>query len=162
RGEMVDWMGEHGLNLLVIAAKNDPAQRARWREPLSADYKRELETLKERGAKRSVSIAWTLSPLGANASAPDDLSAAGSKFRSVLAPGLRQLAIAFDDTEPDPRHVDFANAVMATLAKDYPDLEMTFVPAVYWSQAAPSAYLDRVANALDPRFRVGWTGPGVL
>ncbi len=34
RRSMVRWMGENDFNLFVIAPKDDPAHRDRWRDPL--------------------------------------------------------------------------------------------------------------------------------
>lgn len=162
RGEMVDWMAACHDNLFVLAPKDEELQRKRWREPLPPEYLQELSALQKRGAQRGVTLAWELSPLGARLSDETDVAAAVAKFRSVLATGTRKLVIAFDDTELDYRHIDFANNVLEALSPDFPDLEMTFVPAVYWGKAAPSKYLGRVAALLDPRFIVAWTGPGII
>jgi hypothetical protein len=162
RARMIDWIAAHGGNLFVIAPKDEPLQRRNWREPLPPSYLAELGKLRASSAAKGVDLAWTLSPLGLRPGRASELAAALAKYRQVLAAGVKELAIAFDDTEPNPRQIDFANAVFADLSRDHPGLEMTFVPAVYWSQAAPSPYLDRVASRLDSRFLVAWTGPKII
>ncbi len=162
RAGMVDWMSRRGMNLLVIAPKDDDAQRRRWREPLSSEYLGELSKLNKRAASKGISLGWTLSPLGIDPRRDAELAAALVKFRQVLGLGVRKLVIAFDDTAPKVSQVDFANRVLRDLAPDYPDLEMTFVPAVYWSGAAPSPYFDYLAATLDQRFLVAWTGPKII
>ncbi|MBI3553287.1 MAG: beta-N-acetylglucosaminidase domain-containing protein [Elusimicrobia bacterium] len=162
RSRMVDWMARHGDNLFVIAPKDDPLLRKDWREPLTDAYLSQLARLQKRAKAEGVALAWSLSPLGARLDDATEAAAAAAKFRAVLRLGLRKLVIAFDDTDPDPRQVDFADRVLRGLAPEFPDLEMTVVPALYWSKAAPSKYFDAVAERLDPRFLVAWTGPGII
>jgi hypothetical protein len=162
RQAMVDWMSLHGDNLFVIAPKDDALLRKDWRRPLPEDYLDDLSLLQRRAKARGVALAWTLSPLGVKLRDPAELASALAKYRQVLSLGVRKLVIAFDDTEPRPRQIDFANGVLRALAPQFPDLEMTFIPAVYWSTADQAPYFALIASELDSRFLVGWTGPGII
>lgn len=163
RQNFIPWMAQRNFNLFVIAPKDDDLLRQHWRKPLPKDYINELRNLERVARKNSVELVWSLSPgLDLKPRDPSDLAAAIKKYESVLALGVRRLIIAFDDTDPQLGHIDFANKVLSSLAQRYPDLEMTFVPAEYWSDAAPSRYLDRVAHNLDSRFRIAWTGAQII
>lgn len=162
RRRMVAWMSRRRLNLFVMAAKDEDLQRGHWRRPLSAFESAELGRLQQEARRGSVELGWELSPWDARLSQSSDIEAAVSKFDSIYRLGIRKLVLAFDDTPPVREQIDFSNKVLACLIQRHPDIEMTFVPAEYWGDAAPSAYLDYVARNLDPRFRVGWTGGQVL
>lgn len=160
RRAMVRWMAARGFNLLVIAPKDEPLQRAEWRRPLPPAYVKELARLAAEARQAGVVLGWTLSPgLDLKAGDPVEVRVAAAKLKAVRAAGATALALAFDDTEADPAQVDFANAVREALGGS-PSL--TFVPAQYWSRAAPSPYLDAVAARLHPSFMIGFTGPGIL
>ncbi len=162
RRDMVAWIGAHHGNLFVIAPKDEALQRRLWRKPLGPSYLRDLRALAGYARRRGVDLAWELSPGVDFRAGRADEDAAVQKLESVADCGVRRLILAFDDTPARLSQVEFANAVLGRLLAARPGLELTFVPALYWGQAAGTPYLDHVARALDSRFRVGWTGPQVL
>src|SRR5579859_1875488 len=90
RRAYMPWLAERGFNLFVLAPKDDPLLRERWREPLPAEYRRELRRLAAAASESSVELAWTLSPgLDLKPGDAADLAAAVRKYESVLACGVR-------------------------------------------------------------------------
>lgn len=163
RRNIIPWLAAHRFNLLVLAPKDDPIHRRKWREPLSEPYRSEISALAREGKSRGVEIGWTLSPgLDLRYKDPSEAETAAAKLRSALDAGARWPVLAFDDTDPRVEQVDFANRVLSLLAIKRPDIRLTFIPAVYWGRQEDSSYLDYLAKGLNPRITVGWTGPSIL
>ncbi len=160
---MVEWMSRRGMNLFVLAAKDEPSQRRYWRRPLEPREARELKRLVESGRRNSVDIAWALSPgLDLRSGDPAEIETALAKYESVLGLGVSKLVLAFDDLEPKGYHVDFANALISRLADRHSGLRMIFVPALYWRDSTPRRYWRDIARRLDSRYIIGWTGGQIL
>lgn len=163
RQDMIPWMANHHFNLLVIAPKDEPAQRLEWRRPLAEQEKQDLRNLVLKGARHGVSIGWALSPgLDLRYDDPAELHLAVAKLDSALSCGVNWPVLAFDDTEPRSEQIEFANRVLALLLKRRPRITMTFIPALYWGNQSDSPYLKILAETLDSRFIIGWTGPGII
>lgn len=162
RRDFVGWMGRQGFNLFVVGPKDEPSVRREWRRPFRREELEGLRGLIEAARGAGVEVAWTLSPLDADFGDPEEARAAADKLESALALGARKLVLGFDDMPPDRDHVLFANRVLRRVREAYPEADATFIPAEYWGEAAPSAYLDLVRRRLDPAFRVGWTGPQII
>ncbi|MBI4348005.1 MAG: beta-N-acetylglucosaminidase domain-containing protein [Elusimicrobia bacterium] len=163
RLRLADWMWRKRMNLLVIAPKDDPGLRADWRRPMTQEERSELARLTHFARERFVEVAWTLSPgLDVDLGSAADREAAAGKLSAAAASGVRQLVLAFDDTDPERGHVRLANRLLKDLGPKHAGVEWTFVGAEYWGEAAPSRYLDHVVKRLEPAFRLGWTGGKVL
>ncbi len=110
-----------------------------------------------------VTVAWGLQPRGADWVKHAEVSAAVNKISAVVALGVEEIVLAFDDLDPNRKHFLFANRVRSALrarVKTMPRL--TFVPAVYWGEGVGSEYWKDLKTKLHPSFRVAWTGPQIL
>jgi hyaluronoglucosaminidase len=166
---LADW----GMNRYVIAPKDDPLQRERWREPYPAAALRELGRLVEAGARRGVEVGFAISPgLSIEYSSPRDRRALLRKLDGFRALGSRFLCLALDDVpfelvhEADRRafaglaaaHVALAHEVREAIGAD---VTLWLVPTDYLGSAS-SDYLEELGGSLDGGIEVGWTGRTVL
>jgi len=165
-------LGRWGMNRYVVAAKDDPFQRAKWREPYPEAERRRFEELVNRGEEHGVSVGFALSPgLSIRYAAADDRRALIEKFRSLRALGVRFLSLQLDDVPSelaDPNdESQFGSlavaqiSLMHELAEALPDVCWWLVPTEYQGVAA-TPYLEQLGQALDPSIEIGWTGPSVL
>ncbi len=60
---MVDFLAANGFEMYVYAPKDDPLHRARWREPLPEEARRDFERLARRSAEAGVDLVYGLSPI---------------------------------------------------------------------------------------------------
>jgi hyaluronoglucosaminidase len=163
RRSMVRWMGKTGLDLFVLAPKDDPVNRDRWRDPPKREYFEGLSALLETARESGVSVAWGMQPFDADFDSLDEAEAAAAKIEAVAALGIEEILIAFDDLEPDLRHFAFANRIRKRLRRNPgPWPRLTFVPAVYWGDGSGGPYWKRLRRELHADFRVAWTGPKIL
>jgi hypothetical protein len=113
RSRMLNWMPPHGFNTYVHAPKDDPFQRALWREPWpAADLRDYLAEMDQARRKR---IAWIPNispgvpliptPLPAGTapsdpicfSCPGDLQLVVDKLAPFIEAGARTVVVSFDD-----------------------------------------------------------------
>lgn len=160
------------MNRYVVAAKDDPFQRARWREPYPAEERTRFRELIARGDEHGVRVGLALSPgLSIRYADALDRRALVDKYRSLHELGARFLSLQLDDVPSrlvDPNdEAHFASlaeaqiALIHELADALPDVCWWLVPTEYQGSAA-TPYLEMLGEGLDPRIEIGWTGPGVL
>ncbi|MCP5065339.1 MAG: hypothetical protein GY946_02130 [bacterium] len=165
-------LGSWGMNRYVVAAKDDPFQRARWRDPYPEREQAEIRELVEVGEAHSVDVGMALSPgLSVRYASPDDRRALVDKFQSLRGLGVRFLSLQLDDVPSrlvDPKDVATFDslagaqvALMHELAEAVPDVCWWLVPTEYQGSTA-TPYLETLGRELDTRIEVGWTGPSVL
>jgi hyaluronoglucosaminidase len=169
----VERLGAWGMNRLVIAPKDDPLQRERWREPYPADARREFGELVEAGARCGVEVGFAVSPgLSIEYSSPGDRRALLAKLEAFRALGSRFLCLALDDVPfelvhaPDRRafaslaaaHAALAHEVFEALAGE---CSLWLVPTDYLG-CGGSDYLAELGASLADGIEVGWTGRTVL
>jgi hyaluronoglucosaminidase len=165
----IDRLGALGMNVYVIAPKDDPLQRERWREPYPADEMARFGELARRGRERGVGVGFALSPgLSIHYSDPGDVAALAEKLSAFAALGSRFLALCVDDVPTElvhaadrrafaslaDAHVALAHAVRRALG---PDVVLWLVPTDYAGNDA-SPYLEALGAKLDPAIEVAWTG----
>jgi hyaluronoglucosaminidase len=165
----IDRLAELGMNVYVIAPKDDPLQRESWREPYPADEMARFGELARRGRERGVGIGFAISPgLSIRYADAGDVAALAEKLRAFAALGSRFLALCVDDVptelvHPEDRkafpsladaHVALAHAVRRALG---PQVVLWLVPTDYAGNEA-SPYLDTLGAKLDPAVEVAWTG----
>jgi hyaluronoglucosaminidase len=166
-------LGAWGMNRFVVAPKDDPLQRERWREPYPADALREFGQLVEAGSRCGVEVGFAVSPgLSIRYSSPEDRRALVHKLEAFRALGSRFFCLALDDVpfqlahEPDRRafaglaaaHVALAHELRASLGAD---CTLWLVPTDYLGGGS-SDYLEELGASLADEIEVGWTGRTVL
>ncbi len=157
------------MNRYVIAPKDDPLQRERWREEVPPDELERFAELARCGQAKGVALGCALSPgLSIRYSDAGDLAALAGKLRRFTALGSRFVALCLDDVPTQlahaedraafsslaAAHVALAHAVKEALG---PDVTLWLVPTDYAGSEA-SDYSEELGAALAPEIEVGWTG----
>jgi hypothetical protein len=185
RVHILEWMAAHGMNVYVYAPKDDPWQRASWREPYPRARMAQIRT---EIAVPDVEWVANLSPGRAaipGRPAPDgpssdlcfssDAGAVVAKLAPFCEAGARRVMVSFDDVRKvltaaeDTRaygegdeafgraNADILNAVVQRLG-----IPLVTVLADY-AGTDDTAYLRGVRDAgLDERIEVMWTGTAVV
>ena len=165
----IDQLARLGMNTYVIAPKDDPLQRERWREPYPAEDWARFAELVARGRERGVAVGFAVSPgLSIRYADAGDVATLVTKLRAFAELGSRFLALCVDDVPAElvhetdraafgslaAAHVALAHAVRAALPAD---VILWLVPTDYAGNDA-SPYLAELGARLDPTVEVGWTG----
>ena len=125
RLDMVHWMGAHGMNTYVHAAKDDIYQRVQWRDPYPsstfADFAEEISAGRQASGE---GVAWVPNlspgvPLIPSLTPPtglpsrdicfsceDDFRVLVDKLRPFHDLGVRTFMVSFDDVEKISTHVE--------------------------------------------------------
>jgi hyaluronoglucosaminidase len=158
-----------GMNTYVVAPKDDPLQRQRWREPYPAEEWTRFGELVRRGRDAGVEVGFALSPgLSIRYADAADVATLAEKLRAFAALGSRFLALCVDDVPTElvhaedraafgslaAAHVALAHAVRRALG---PEVVLWLVPTDYAGDER-STYLEELGAALDPAIEVAWTG----
>ncbi|MFE4367098.1 beta-N-acetylglucosaminidase domain-containing protein [Streptomyces sp. NPDC056835] len=178
----LDFMGRTKQNRYLYAPGDDPYRQARWRDPYPAERRAEFRELAERARRNHVTLAWAVSPAQSMCTASDaDLKALTRKIDAMWALGVRAFQLQFQDVSYSEWHCDqdaetfgsgpaaaagaqarLANAVAGHLADRYGRTEpLTVMPTEYYQDGATD-YRTALADALDARVWVAWTGVGVV
>jgi hyaluronoglucosaminidase len=165
----IDRLAELGRNTYVVAPKDDPLQRQRWREPYPAEEWARFGELVRRGRDAGVTVGFALSPgLSIRYADAADVATLVEKLRAFAALGSRFLALCVDDVPTElvhaedraafgslaAAHVALAHAVQRALG---PEVALWLVPTDYAGNES-SPYLEELGAALDPAIEVAWTG----
>lgn len=179
----VDFMGRTKQNRYLYAPGDDPYRRALWREPYPAAERAAFRELAARAATNHVTLAWAVAPAQAMCLSSDaDVAALNDKIDAMWALGVRAFQLQFQDVSYSEwacdddadafgsgpgaaarAHARVANAVAAHLRVTYPGVAapLSLVPTEYYQDGATD-YRTALADALDPRVEVAWTGVGVV
>jgi hyaluronoglucosaminidase len=165
----IDQLARLDMNTYVVAPKDDPLQRQRWREPYPEAERARFAELAERGNRAGVAVGFALSPgLSIRYSDADDVATLVTKLCDFTALGSRFLALFVDDVPAElvhaedraafgslaAAHIALAHTLRAALGKD---VLLWLVPTDYAGNEG-SAYLEELGEALDPTIEVAWTG----
>jgi hyaluronoglucosaminidase len=165
----IDQLARLGMNTYVVAPKDDPLQRQRWREPYPEVEQARFAELAERGNRTGVAVGFALSPgLSIRYSDAEDVATLVAKLRGFAALGSRFLALCVDDVPTELVHAE-DRAVFGSLAAAHVALAHTLraalgeevllwlVPTDYAGNES-SPYLEQLGAELDPAIEVAWTG----
>ncbi|MEV7414706.1 beta-N-acetylglucosaminidase domain-containing protein [Streptomyces sp. NPDC089919] len=177
----LDFMGRTKQNRYLYAPGDDPFRTARWREPYPAAQQEDFRALAARAAANHVTLGWAVAPGQTMC-----LSSAGhrkallAKLESMWALGVRAFQLQFQDVSytewcgadrdrygsgPEAAaeaHAELAGAVARELARRHPgSAPLSLMPTEYYQDGA-TRYRTALAQALDPRIEVAWTGIGVV
>ncbi len=161
RLDLVRWLPTVGGRDYVHAPKDDPWQRALWREPYPADRLEHFAELLAVAAEAGVRLGFVVSP-GLDWQAGDE-AALAAKLQAFHDLGARCLGVAFDDVPPGGADLGAAHgaAVAAAVAALSDDVTWSACPVDYATDHV-TAYLGGFAGALPPDVDVFWTGSSVL
>ncbi|MDX3849291.1 beta-N-acetylglucosaminidase domain-containing protein [Streptomyces sp. AK02-01A] len=182
RLSQLDFMGRTKQNRYLYAPGDDPFRQARWRDPYPAAQRAGFRELAERARRNHVTLAWAVAPAQAMCMASDkDLRDLTRKIDAMWALGVRAVQLQFQDVSYSEWHCRLdeetfgsgpeaaakaqarvANAVAAHLADRHAGAEpLTVMPTEYY-QDGVTDYREALADALDQRVQVAWTGVGVV
>lgn len=183
RLSQIDFLGRTKQNRYLYAPGDDPyRQAARWRDPYPAAERAAFRQLAERAKRNHVVLGWAVSPgQGLCFSSEDDKRALLRKVDGMWALGVRSFQLRFEDVSYSEWHcgddadkygsgpdsaaraqAELSNAVAAHLAKRHPDAEPLSVMPTEFYQKGSTDYRKALADELDDRVHIGWSGVGVV
>jgi hyaluronoglucosaminidase len=181
RQDVIRFLGRHGMNAFVYGPKNDPYHRDRWREPYPDGDLAELRATAVVARQKRVRFIYALSPaLDICYSCDDDFAALTAKLAQLARARVRRFALFFDDapeTLARPEDVArYGGSDAAALARAHAELVnrvtrwlrgrglpgLAFMVPTAYSGTTCLPYHTALADALERRVPVGWTGPGVF
>ncbi|MET9853299.1 beta-N-acetylglucosaminidase domain-containing protein [Streptomyces sp. NPDC006450] len=178
----VEFMGRTKLNRLLLAPGDDPYRTTEWRRDYPAPQAAELRQLADRARANKVVLAWAVAPGQSMCLASSaDRAALARKLDAMWDLGFRAFQVQFQDvsyTEWGCRadrerygrgpaaaakaHAEVAGELAAHLAGRYPGAPaLSLLPTEYYQEGA-TPYRTALAEALDDRVEVAWTGVGVV
>ncbi|MEU4212994.1 beta-N-acetylglucosaminidase domain-containing protein [Streptomyces sp. NPDC026206] len=178
----LDFMGRTKQNRYLYAPGDDPYRQARWRAPYPARQRAAFRELAERARRNHVTLGWAISPGQAMCfSSAEDVRALKRKADAMWALGVRAFQLQFQDVSYSEWHCDadaerfgsgpkaaaraqaeVAGALAGHLAGKGPQAApLSLLPTEYY-QDGRTAFRRALADALDARVEVAWTGVGVV
>ncbi|MBB5117535.1 hyaluronoglucosaminidase [Streptomyces eurocidicus] len=178
----LDFMGRTKQNRYLYAPGEDPYRQARWRAPYPAGARADFRALAERARRNHVTLGWAVAPGQSMCfSSAEDLRDLKRKVDGMWALGVRAFQLQFQDVSYSEWHCDadaeefgrgpraaakaqakVAGALAAHLAaKGAAAAPLSLLPTEYY-QDGGTAFRRALADALDPRVEVAWTGVGVV
>jgi hyaluronoglucosaminidase len=165
RAELVRWLAAHGYDAYVYAPKDDPYQRARWRDPYLPGARAQLESLVATCEEAGLVLALTISPgLDWRVGDPAEVDALTAKVTQLLDLGAGAIGVAWDDVAGTGTTVGAAHgAAVAEVRRrlDRPGLRWSSCPIDYAVEEA-TPYLLAFAEHLGEGVDLIWTGPSVV
>ncbi|SCF84207.1 beta-N-acetylglucosaminidase domain-containing protein [Streptomyces sp. Ncost-T10-10d] len=178
----IGFMGRTKQNRYLYAAGDDPYRQARWRDPYPADRRADFRALAERARAEHVTLGWAVAPGQAMCMSSDnDVKALTKKLDAMWALGVRVFQLQFQDVSYSEWHCDsdadtfgsgpeaaaraqarVASKVARHLADRYPDAKPLSVMPTEFYQDGSTDYRRALAEELDDRVQIAWTGVGVV
>ncbi|MFE4794335.1 beta-N-acetylglucosaminidase domain-containing protein [Streptomyces sp. NPDC056708] len=178
----IGFMGHTKQNRYLYAAGDDPYRQARWRDPYPADRRADFRALAERARAEHVTLGWAVAPGQAMCMSSDnDVKALTKKLDALWALGVRVFQLQFQDVSYSEWHCDsdadtfgsgpeaaaraqarVASKVAQHLADRYPNAEPLSVMPTEFYQDGSTDYRRALAEELDDRVQIAWTGVGVV
>lgn len=165
RVELVRWLPTVGYDAYVHAPKDDPYQRARWREPYPADALESLRAVAGACAEAGIGFGLTISPgLDWHLGDVADVDRLTRKIESLQPLGPATIGIAWDDTPAGGGGLgaDHGAAVATVADRIGRDAVRWFTCPVDYAVSTPTPYLEQFAAALGDGIEIMWTGPSVV
>ncbi len=167
---------DFNMNTFMIAPKDSPWQRFKWRAPFDGDFISKIKELTSEGGRHGVSVAVCVSPgLSVTYSSADDRQAVLTRFQQLAEAGVTHFGLLFDDiswelsdaadvaryTTTALAHSEFSNAIYQGLRDIDPNAILTVCP-MHYSGRGDEPYLVDLGENLDPAINLFWTGRQIL
>lgn len=178
----LDFMGRTKQNRLLLAPGDDPYRTTAWRQQYPPEQQEEFRALAERARANRVVLGWAVTPGQSMClSSASDRAALARKLDAMAELGFGAFQVQFQDVsytewgcEEDrerfgkgPKaaakaHAEVAGELAAHLAARHPEAApLSLLPTEFYQEGA-TAYRTALADALDARVEVAWTGVGVV
>ncbi len=174
RLDILEFMGQVGLNTYFYAPKADPYHLSRWKDAYPAREWEHLRQLKTTADANAVTFWYAISPgLTMQYSAQEDYDALLAKIDTVATLGVRHFGLFLDDvplelsnTADVSQFQDLATAHIALINKLHADFatrgyELAVTPTVYTSAWDTPDYINRLGAEVHRDVYMIWTGPDV-
>jgi hypothetical protein len=175
RLDILRFMGRVGLTHYYYAPKDDPFHRTRWRDPYPDSAYRALGDLAATAAAHGVTFVYAISPGGSMVYADSaDYDRLVRKLESILALGVRDVALMLDDVPPTLQHerdrdrfASLARAHAALITRLHTDLSargvsLAVTPTTYTDAWGDRAYLRELGALVPTTIPFFWTGTDVV
>jgi len=190
---VADWMGAYKINGFFI---NNRGAQPWYSSPLALKcHEAFCNYANETGIFKIIYhinpyMSYTTPHRQIKISDDKDITALADNYRRLLKGGVRKIFLNTEDAIPAQKqefilpfeedkkkfgdlaaaHIYLANTIYNMLSKEYPDLEMYFVPTYYctghvnnWARTPEiaKAYLLKIGTGLSPKIRIVFTGPTI-
>jgi hyaluronoglucosaminidase len=167
---------DFNMNTFMVAPKDSPWQRFKWRAPFTDDFLSKVAELTAMGDVHGISVAVCVSPgLSVTYSSQTDREAVLTRYRQLSAVGVKHFGLLFDDiswelnNEVDQQryattalaHAEFSNAILVGLKEIDSDAILSVCP-MHYSGRGNEPYLVDLGNNLDLAINLFWTGRQIL
>lgn len=161
-----------GFNTYVIAPKDDPAQRNRWREPLAGERMIQTAELIKRGRNNGLDMAMAVSPgLSVQYSSIADRESVLQRFLQQSQWGTTLFVLLWDDIDWDLQfaedieryeyiedaQADFSNWIHTQLLTNDSKSRLMVCPMIY-NGRGKNSYIARLGEKLNSEIDLMWTG----
>ncbi|MGE5590792.1 MAG: protein O-GlcNAcase [Bacillota bacterium] len=176
RLEAFGFMARVGMNTYVYAPKDDPYQRAQWRELYPETELARFRALLERAAKDRVNFVYSISPgLDIIYSGLADRQALDDKLDQLASLGIHTIMLSLDDVPEKLKPADtvifkddyalaqaeLANWLYTTRRAKDSAFVLWLTPSHYYGTKA-DPYLTTLGSRLHADIPIVWTGPMVV
>ena len=172
RLDLIDFIGQRGMNTFVYTPKDDPLVRRDWRAAYDGEALEHLRELVDRCRERAMALMYCISPgLDIRYSDDADLTTLADKLRSVAALGVDAFGLLLDDIPWELQHPgdratfrDLAAAHVHVIGRVFDDLgpgiRLSVCPTVYCGTGT-EPYLAHLGEGIDPSIGLFWTGRAI-
>lgn len=172
RLDLIDFLGERGMNTFVYSPKDDPLVRHDWRASYAGAELSRMAELIGRCATHGMTFMYCLSPgLTMKYSSADDVEMLLAKFGSVRDLGVTSFGLLLDDIPARLQHPadiaafpDLVSAHQSLIGRVFSQLDSSFrltvCPTQYWGYGDED-YIGRLGRGIDPRIDLFWTGRAI-
>ncbi|AXE26428.1 hyaluronidase [Streptomyces globosus] len=178
----LDFMGRTKQNRLLLAPGDDPYRTTEWRAEYPAAQQEQFRELAGRARANRVVLGWAVSPGQSMCLASaQDRAALARKLDAMWELGFRAFQVQFQDVSYSEwgcradrvrygsgaaaaakAHAEVAGELAAHLAAKHPGAAPLSVLPTEYHQNGATAYRTVLAERLDGRVEVAWTGVGVV
>lgn len=172
--DVIAFIGQHHMNTFVYAPKDDPYQRAQWRNPYPQSALTQLKALVDASQRAHVQFVYSISPgLSISYGNAKDRALLIAKVNQVRSLGVHVFMLSLDDiyhglegTDWNEYHGDMAfaqsslaNQILRVERAADPKFRLVLTPTTYHGMT-DNAYWDSLRVHLNSSVPVIWTGPG--
>lgn len=165
RLDLADWLAGVGYDAYIYSPKDDPYQRARWREPYPGDALVPLQAMAATCRETGIGLGLTISPgLDWAPGSTAEVDALTRKVEQLMELDLAAFAINWDDV-PGYRAelgADQGAAVATVIERLGPDGVRWFTCPIDYAFESPTPYVESFADAIAGGAELIWTGPSVV
>jgi len=181
RSGLLDHLSDLGMNTYLLAPKEDPYHRVKWKIAYPEEEKQNIKNMVLRGSSLGVDVVPSMGPgLSYDYLSDDDYNVLLDKVTDFFSMNIYTVGLLMDDISPElpdnckDSFTSLGEAHGKLLVKLYADLrkrnskaELWFCPTIYTDQfadgnALESDYIKDLALLIPRDIPIFWTGPRVV